>query len=129
MTAYAPLHSSPPPHDPVATLVLTRHVVGRRTVLRVAGEIDIATAPTLAGAIDTAVAAGALELWIDLTPTSFMDSAGVHVLLAAHARLRELNRRLAVICPGGSVRRVFDLAVAGERLALYEDRAAAHRGV
>jgi anti-sigma B factor antagonist len=128
MTAYAPLDASPPPRDPLATLVLTRHVVGRRTVLRVAGEIDIATAPTLAGAIDAAVAAGALELWIDLTPTSFMDSAGVHVLLAAHADLRELNRRLAVICPGGSVRRVFDLALTGERLPLYEDRAAAHRG-
>jgi anti-sigma B factor antagonist len=128
MTAYVRVTPSPADPDPDGILSLTRDDVGRRTVLCASGEIDIATAPTLARAIDAALAAGALELWIDLTPASFMDSSGVHVLFETHTRLCDLNRRLAVVCPPGSVRRVLDLSGVSERLPLYEDRAAAHRG-
>jgi len=103
------------------------HVVGRRTVVRVDGEIDIATAPMLAGAIDGALGGGAVELWIDLTPTSFMDSSGVHVLLEGQARACELKRRLAVICPDRRIRRLFDVAGVSDRLPVYEDRPAANR--
>src|SRR3954467_12346158 len=80
---------------------VTVHAVGRRTVVRVAGEVDLATVPALTSAADAALEAGALELWIDLTPTSFMDSSGLHALLDADARASALNRRLAVICPAG----------------------------
>jgi anti-sigma B factor antagonist len=104
---------------------LTSHVVGRRTVLAVSGEVDLATSPDLVAAIDAALNAGALELWIDLSETEFMDSSGMHALLDGHARVRELQRRLAVICPPGPVRRVFDISRVGEMLAVYDDRAAA----
>jgi anti-anti-sigma regulatory factor len=57
-----------------------------------------------------------------------MDSSGLHALIDAQARAFELNRRLAVICPGGCVRRVFDLVGLSGRLSLYDDCAAAHRG-
>jgi anti-sigma B factor antagonist len=127
--AAAPLATSPEPAVPPAgTAAVTLHVVGRRTVVRVAGEIDTATAPALRAAIDAALEHGALELWIDLTPTTFMDSSGLHALIDAQARAFELNRRLAVICPGGCVRRVFDLVGLSGRLSLYDDCAAAHRG-
>ena len=105
----------------------TSQVVGRRTVVSVDREIDIVTAPALADDIDAALASGAAELWIDLTPTGFMDSSGVHVLLAAEAQARVLNRRLAVICPGRHIRRLLDVSGASDQLAIYEDRAAAHR--
>lgn len=94
----------------------------------VAGEIDMATAPSLSAAIGEALAAGALELWLDLTPTGFMDSTGVHALLAAQTQARDLNRRLAIICPPGHIRRLFDLAGVSGRLPIYDDRAVAHRG-
>lgn len=45
MIAYPP-RTSPPPDPPAGgTIHVTRHDVGRRTVLCVAGEIDMATAP------------------------------------------------------------------------------------
>lgn len=106
---------------------VTRKVIGPRTVLTVAGEIDLGCVPVVADAIDDALEAGALELWLDFSPTEFMDSSGVHLLLETQARLDALSRRLVVICPAGPVRRILDLAGMTERLRLYHDRAAAQR--
>ena len=92
------------------------HIVGHRTVLAVAGEIDLQTAPALAAAIDKALAAGAAELWVDLGATQFMDSSGLHALVSAHRRIQGLNRRLAVICPRRHpVRRLFEIGRASCR--------------
>ena len=106
--------------------LVTHHVVGRRTVLAVEGEIDLASVPVLASAIDAALADGAAELWIDLTDTRFMDSSGVHLLVTTRSRVRDLNRQLAIVCPPGPVRRLFEVAGVMDHLPVYEDRAAAH---
>lgn len=101
--------------------------VGHRIVLSVSGEIDMDSVSVLADAVDTALGAGAAELWIDLSSTTFMDSTGLHVLLGVRRRVRALKRHLAIICPPGPVRRVFDLTGVSEILPLYEDRATANR--
>jgi anti-sigma B factor antagonist len=118
-----------PPADAAAStdLCVTSQVVGHRAVLGVDGEVDLDSVAALAAAIDSAEAAGATELWIDLSQTSFMDSSGLHLLLDTRSRMAQSNRRLAVICPAGCVRRLFDISGAAEALPLYEDRAAAHR--
>lgn len=102
--------------------------MGRRTVLRVTGEIDLVSAPLLAEAIEEALNRGAAQLWIDLGRLDFMDSSGLHVLHDARHRADRLNRRLAVICPPGPVRRLFDIAGLDDVVPVYADRAAAHRG-
>lgn len=112
---------------PAGGLLVSRHVVGRRTVLRVSGEIDIGTVGTLRSAVEAALESGAHELWIDLTPTSFMDSTGLHLLIDGNVKTRELNRRMAIICPAGRVRRLFEIAGVAEMLPLYDSGAAAHR--
>jgi len=114
----------PPPAEDLASV--TTHVVGHRTVLALAGEVDIDTAPAVAAAIDEALAAGATEVWIDLTGTTFLDSSGVHVLYDGHRRALALNRRLLVICPGGRARRVLELVGAVDHLPVFRDRATAH---
>ena len=110
-----------------ALALVTPQEVGRRTVLAVGGEIDLDSVGVLSSAVEAALAGGAAELWIDLTQTLFMDSSGLHVLLDTRSRVRDLNRQLAIICPPGPVRRLFDIAGVAERLPLYDDRAAAHR--
>ena len=55
-----------------------------------------------------------------------MDSSGLHLLLDTRRRVRDLNRQLAIICPPGPVRRLFDVAGVTEHVPLYDDRAAAH---
>jgi len=113
--------------DATPAMTVHRRLVGHRAVLAVTGEADLATAPELGSAVDTALASGAQELWLDLSATTFMDSSGLHVLLDADRRMRGLRRRLAIVCPGGAVRRLFEIAGVADALPLYEDRAAAHR--
>ena len=118
-----------PPYKPFVdgTARFSRQTVGHRTVISVSGEVDVFGAPTLRREIDEALAAGGAELWIDLSETEFMDSSGLHALADARVRLKELGRRLTVICPPGPVRRVLDVSGLAEQLPLAVDRAAAHR--
>jgi anti-sigma B factor antagonist len=113
--------------SPGSAVQVTYAVVGRRTVLSVAGEVDVDSAALVADAVADALEGGANELWLDFTATEFMDSSGVHLLLETQARLDSLSRRLTVICPRGPVRRVLELTGMAERLPLYDDRATAHR--
>jgi anti-sigma B factor antagonist len=95
--------------------------IGRRAVVRVAGEIDIATTPRLRAALDQAAGAAPLEVWVDLSDVGFMDSTGLNALLD----LAERVPRLALICPEGNVRRIFDIAGLADALPLYLTRAQA----
>lgn len=101
--------------------------VGRRAVVRAAGELDAETAPLLARALDAAVRDGALEVWLDLGPTEFMDSTALRLVLDARQRLVGLHRRLTIVCPRGRVRRVFELAGVDRALALHGSLSAAQR--
>jgi anti-sigma B factor antagonist len=107
--------------------IVSRLDVGRRTVLSVGGEIDIATAPALTTAIDQALDTGASELWIDLSDTEFMDSAGIHALFEGERLARRLNRSFVIICPHGPVRRVLEITGLVAHFDVYDSREAAHR--
>ena len=56
------------------------------STLRLAGEVDAATAPRLVDALSTLN--GASETTLDLTALTFIDSSGLHAIVA-HARSRE----------------------------------------
>ena len=105
-----------------STFTIERREAGHRTVLAVAGEVDIASAPALRSALETALESGAHELWVDLCATTFMDSSGLHVLLDTHSLADRLRRRLTVVCPPGNVRRVLDLTGIVNTLRVYEAR-------
>jgi anti-anti-sigma factor len=82
----------------------TCHVerAGEDTVLRLAGELDVATAPQLRAAIDAArPRRGTLVL--DVAQLSFMDSAGLHLLLDAHAAARAAGHDVVVAGAEGPV--------------------------
>ena len=48
---------------------VTARQVGHRTVLAIGGEVDLASVATVAEAVDAALAAGAIELWLDFSAT------------------------------------------------------------
>jgi len=80
--------------------------------LVVRGELDELTAPELDTAID-----GHRDGWpvvIDLSQTESITSAGLHVLL----RDRE---RLAIVCPPGNVRRLFEIVQAKRQVTIFSD--------
>jgi anti-sigma B factor antagonist len=92
------------------------------------GEIDIATVPSLERALDTAIRNSRGAFVLDLSDVEFLDSTGLHVLLRARALLAREDRALAVVCPSGPVRRLFEVAGIADLLFLFasrEDAAAA----
>lgn len=81
-----------------------------RAVLRVVGELDLATAPELAAAFDAELGSSPTDLVIDLTPTTFLDSTGCRQLAQCARRAKKAGTTVVVACPPGntSVRRVLD---------------------
>lgn len=90
--------------------VLGRTRDGQR-VLAVRGELDVATVPELAAAIEAELVPATTSLGLDLTATSFLDSSGARGLLVAARRAEQLGCRLFLICPvrNTAVRRVLTL--------------------
>ena len=90
---------------------------GTVIVLRVGGEVDVATAEELGSAVHSAASDGAHGCVLDLSDVTFMDSSGLRVLLVA---TRDHGEKLAVVAgAGGAVERLFHLAEVTDRLALY----------
>jgi anti-sigma B factor antagonist len=78
-------------------------------VVVVHGEVDLATAPQLRDAALRALAVGAGNLHLDLTGVTFMDSAGLHVLLATRRRARLTGGHLALCGTSRCVDRLLEL--------------------
>jgi anti-anti-sigma factor len=94
--------------DPFFSVAVRRSDAG--TVVTVAGELDVATAPELAQALADADG----QVTLDLSGTTFADPAALRVLLAARdrgVRIRALPRR------GGQVARLLALTQTEELLA------------
>jgi anti-sigma B factor antagonist len=68
--------------EPEMLLELERS--GAVATVSVKGELDASTAPDLAGLCHDVHDAGARDLVIDLTDTSFLDSSGLRALIEAH---------------------------------------------
>ncbi len=92
------------------------------------GEVDVDAVPRLVAALDEAIRASKGAFVIDLCDVEFLDSAGLSVLLRARAMLGREERQLAVVCPPGPVRRLFEMVGIADLLILFgsrEDAAAA----
>ena len=88
----------------------------------VKGEVDIADARALDEALQKAIISSVGAFVIDLSDLEFIDSSGLHVLHRARGLLGREDRQLAVVCPHGPVRRVFELSGLSELFALFATR-------
>ncbi len=88
----------------------------------VRGEVDINTVPDLETALDEAIRESVGAFIVDLSDLDFIDSSGLHVLMRARGLLGREDRALALVCPHGPVRRVFELSGHSELFALYASR-------
>lgn len=67
------------------------------------GEIDSSSAPTLRSRIDAVLDGDVQELTVDLDAVTFLDSAGLCVLAAAHRRAVRSGVRLRVLASSRAV--------------------------
>lgn len=90
------------------TLEATR--IDGRTRVTPAGELDLVTAPLLARALREAEQHAGVDILLDLTRVSFMDSSGLAAVLEAVQRNRDHERALTIRPGDGAVIRVLALA-------------------
>ncbi|MGI8571848.1 MAG: STAS domain-containing protein [Solirubrobacteraceae bacterium] len=89
-------------------------------VLKVRGELDLATAPLLKERLEQAEAAAATNVVIDLDQVEFMDSTGLHVLLARFIQNHN-GTRYSLTHGSPQVRRLFEVAGVIDRLPFAPD--------
>jgi anti-sigma B factor antagonist len=78
-------------------------------VIRLQGELDIATDPTLESALLHAMEGEAAPIVLDLQRVSFIDSMGLRVLVWAARESREEGDRLRIDGRSGAVRRMIEI--------------------
>ncbi len=95
--------------DPFEVQLVDEHT------LRVVGELDVQTSPRLDAAIAQMLGNGG-DVVLDMTDVGFIDSSGLHVLLAAAWALGD-HRRLVVRRPSRFVVRVLEVSGLASALA------------
>jgi anti-anti-sigma factor len=91
---------------------------GRRQILSVQGEIDIATVDELAA--ELASLGDGEELILDLTETDFMDSSGLRLIIETNERLTTLGRRFKLAVSSGPISRLLDATGTRDQLDVHD---------
>lgn len=82
---------------------------GGWSVLGVAGEVDVATAPRLREQLIKLVNDQRFRVVVDLGGVDFIDSTGLGVLIGALKRVRTHGGDLALVCTEPRILKVFDI--------------------
>jgi len=90
-------------------LVLDATVEGRIAVVRVAGEVDLASAARFQAYGEQLVDDGAQSLVVDCSQIGFMGSTGLRVLVALHQRVEAVGGTLTVQQPSAALHRILTI--------------------
>jgi anti-anti-sigma factor len=89
-------------------------------------DVDSANAVRLREQLSAAVPHGSRDLVVDLTPTRYVDSAGIEMLFRIAQRLSERRAVLRVVIPATSnLVRLAAIAGLERAMTIYEDRGGA----
>ena len=98
------------------------HTVGARRIrVEITGEMDLRTAPRLRDSLDALIARHpGRDLVLDLTGVSFIDSAGLGVLLGRYRRLEQRGARMVLVGVSSGVHAMLALAGMNELAVVHE---------
>jgi anti-sigma B factor antagonist len=89
------------------------------------GQVDLHTAPELRDELIGAIEDGAVNVVVDLTAATFIDSMTLGVLLGAVKRLRPRGGRLRIVCADPNIRKIFEITLLDRVFSIYGTREAA----
>jgi anti-anti-sigma factor len=89
-----------------------------RVVVRVAGDIDVATAPEVERAL--ADAGAGKRVVLDLTECQFIDSSGLRTLLGARSAAESAGGSLALVVADRGLLRVFEVVGLAAVLEIHD---------
>jgi anti-anti-sigma factor len=99
---------------------------GDVVVAVVDGEVDASNADALGERLRSAVSNQSMALVVDLSPTGYLDSAGINLLFDLAADLRERQQRLHLVVPPAAViGRAMAITGLDAAVPTHGDRAAA----
>jgi anti-sigma B factor antagonist len=98
--------------------------LGGRAVIAMPAEIDVTNADEARQALVEAVSQGPAVLIIDMTATTFCDSAGVAAIVTAYRQASASGMQILLVAP--AVERILMLTGIGELLPLHATLDAAH---
>ena len=91
---------------------------GERVVLRLDGELDLASVPTLENAMADATFDGMAEIVLDLRGLEFIDSTGLRAILLQDKRSTERGQAFALVRGSEQVQRLLDMTHVEEHLRI-----------
>ena len=94
-------------------------------LVELSGQIDLHTAPQLKEHLLSAIDDGAVDVVVDLSQTTFIDSMTLGILLGAVKRLRPRGGQLRIVTADPSIRKIFEITLLDRVFSLYETRDAA----
>ncbi|MGW4766561.1 STAS domain-containing protein [Nocardia sp. NPDC004278] len=100
------------------TMTTTVEAQDAATVLTVSGEVDLATAPALENTIEAILNGRPAVLIIDLTAVSFLASAGMATLVAAHQRAADATT-IVIVADGPATSRQLKMTSLDQVFALH----------
>lgn len=83
--------------------------VDGRAIVRLAGELDLASREIVYRALQEAASSGSVETVVDLSRVSFIDAVGLRGLITAQQDARAADHRLILRHPHRAVRRLLEL--------------------
>jgi anti-sigma B factor antagonist len=94
---------------------------GQVAVVRMPAEIDVTIADDMREALLSVLNLGARVVVIDMTRTSFCDSAGISALIRARRRATASEARLCIAAHSAAVLRLFSLIGVTTAIDVYPD--------
>jgi anti-anti-sigma factor len=88
-----------------------------RHALRLSGELDIASAPDLAGAIVRICTSSTHAITLDLSKLTFIDSTGLAAIISVGRKCEQLACEFRLIPGPPAVQRVFELTGLHDKLS------------
>lgn len=88
-------------------LTLSTRSEDGRTIVEVAGEIDVYTAPKLREQLAELVDSGRYHIVVDMSGVEFLDSTGLGVLVGGLKRVRTHDGSLHLVCTQERILKIF----------------------
>jgi len=98
---------------------VTMRAIDELSVVDVAGEVDVFSAPELAEQLTQLFDAGRQTVVVDLTSVTFLDSTGLGTLVAARNRAEEAGGQLPIIGSAERVLKLFRITGLDEVFEIY----------
>jgi anti-sigma B factor antagonist len=97
-------------------------------VARVAGDVDVATAPRLRERLVGIIAEGRPRVVLDLEEVDLLDSTGLGVIVSVLKRARTMGGDLRLVATRPAIRKVFEITALDRTMPLADTVEAAVHG-